>query len=142
MKINIKRTDDDYQMLATNENGNTIVMDGADTIGGHNSGMRPMQLLLSALGGCSAIDVILVLKKQRQTIDSFEIEVDGEREQIDNYSLFRDITIHFKLKGDIEYAKAERAVKMSLEKYCSVAKTLEPTAKINFKLSVNEETMA
>ncbi|MBA3680129.1 MAG: OsmC family protein [Bacteroidetes bacterium] len=137
MKIAIKRIDDDFNMEAVNEEGNSLLMDGAKDIGGHGKGMRPMQLLLSALGGCSAIDVILILKKQKQIIDSFEIEVEGEREKIEDYSLFRTITLHFKIKGNVDKDKAERAVKLSAEKYCSVSKTLEPTAKITYKVSVN-----
>jgi putative redox protein len=137
MKVIIKRTDDDFAMEAKNEEGNLIIMDGPPNIGGHNSGFRPTQLLLAAVGGCSAIDVVMILKKQKQRIDSFEIEVEGEKEKVEEYSLFRDITIHFKLKGEIELEKAERAVQLSIEKYCSVSKTLEPTAKINYKVSVN-----
>ena len=137
MKINIKRIDDDFNMQAVNEDGNALLMDGSPDIGGHGKGMRPMQLLLAAVGGCSAIDVILILKKQKQIIESFEIEVDGEREKIEDYSLFRDIVLHFKIKGKVDLDKAERAVKLSIEKYCSVSKTLEPTAKITYKITVN-----
>jgi putative redox protein len=137
MKINIKRVDDDFHMLAANENGNVLHMDGSEEIGGHNLAFRPMQMLLAAVGGCSAIDVILILKKQKQKIDDFQVEVEGDREKIEDHSLFRNITLHFKIKGEVELEKAERAVKLSIEKYCSVSKTLEPTAKINYKVSVN-----
>jgi putative redox protein len=137
MKINIKRLDEDFHMEASNEDGNVIQMDGSPDIGGHGKGMRPMQMLLAAVGGCSAIDVILILKKQKQIIESFEVEVEGEREKIEEYSLFRDICLHFKLRGKIDKEKAERAVQLSIEKYCSVSKTLEPTAKIIYKVSVN-----
>ncbi len=126
-------------MEAKNEDGNSIQMDSAPDIGGEGKGMRPMQLLLAAVGGCSAIDVILILKKQKQIIEDFEVEIEGEREKIEDYSLFRDICLHFKFKGQVDKDKAERAVKLSVDKYCSVSKTLEPTAKISFKVSVNEE---
>lgn len=137
MKINIKRIDDAFNMEATNQEGNSLLMDGSEDIGGHGKGMRPMQLLLAAVGGCSAIDVILILKKQKQVIESFEIEVDGEREKIEDYTLFRDICLHFKIKGQVDVEKAERAIQLSMDKYCSVSKTLEPTAKITYKLTVN-----
>jgi putative redox protein len=139
MKINIKRLNDNFHMEAKNEDGNSIQMDSAPDIGGEGKGMRPMQLLLAAVGGCSAIDVILILKKQKQIIEDFEVEIEGEREKIEDYSLFRDICLHFKFKGQVDKDKAERAVKLSVDKYCSVSKTLEPTAKISFKVSVNEE---
>ena len=63
--------------------------------------------------------------------------MDGERKKIEDYSLFKDICLHFKIKGQVDRDKAERAVKLSIEKYCSVSKTLEPTAKITYKISVN-----
>ena len=137
MKIQINRLDSDFAMQAVNEDGNTLLMDGSTDFGGNGTGMRPMQLLLAAVGGCSAIDVILILKKQKQIIKDFSVEVDGEREKIKDYSLFRDICLHFKIKGQIDYDKAEKAIQLSLEKYCSVSKTLEPTAKITYKLTVN-----
>lgn len=137
MKINLKLLNDNFHMEASNEDGNVLYMDGSPDIGGEGKGMRPMQLLLAAVGGCSAIDVILILKKQKQMIESFEVEVEGEREKIDEYSLFRDICLNFKIKGQVDLEKAERAVKLSMEKYCSVSKTLEPTAKITYKVTLN-----
>lgn len=137
MKINLKRLDDGFNIEASNDDGNTLLMDASREVGGQGKGMRPTQLLLAAVGGCSAIDVILILKKQKQVIESFEIEVDGDREKVEEYSLFRNIVLHFKIKGQVDYDKAERAIKLSLDKYCSVSKTLEPTAKISYKLTVN-----
>ena len=82
---------------------------------------------------------ILILKKQKQVIEFFDIEVDGEREATtsEGVSLFRTIEVHFILKGNIEQSKAERAVQLSMEKYCSVTKTLEPTAKITHRVTIN-----
>lgn len=139
MRINLKRLDSDFNFQAINEDGNSVLIDGAPAIGGHNKGMRPMQLLLSALGGCSAIDIISILRKQKQVIDSFDIEVDGDREPvgIEGYSLFKTIEVNFILKGNLDKDKVERAVKLSMEKYCSVTKTLEPTAKITYKVTLN-----
>jgi len=137
MKINIKRLGENFNLQATNEEGYSFLMDASPDIGGENKGMRPMQSLLSSLGGCSAIDVILILQKQKQAIESFEVELTGDREKIGDYSLFREIVLHFKLKGKIELEKVERAVQLSLEKYCSVAKTLEPTAHITYKITLN-----
>ena len=139
MRINLKRIDTDFSFEASNEDGNTITLDASSNIGGHDKGMRPMQLLLVALGGCAAIDVILILKKQKQEIEFFDIEIDGEREAATNegVSLFRTIEVHFILKGNIEQNKAERAVQLSMEKYCSVTKTLEPTAIITYRVTTN-----
>ncbi|HQW95186.1 MAG: OsmC family protein [Saprospiraceae bacterium] len=136
MKIHIKRINEDFQMEAVNEEGNTIMMDGSPSIGGANLGMRPMQLLLAAIGGCSAIDVIHILKKQRQDITSFSVEVDGMSEPVDDYSLYRNITVLFRIKGNVDVKKAQKAAQLSFEKYCSVSKTLEHTANIEFKVIV------
>jgi len=137
MKINIKRLNDDFHMEAKNEDGVAIQMDSSPDIGGKNLGFRPMQMLLAAVGGCSSIDILLILKKQKQIIDSFEVEVEGEKEKVEEHSIWKNVILHFKIKGEVDYDKAERAVKLSLEKYCSVSKTLEPTAKITYKLTVN-----
>ena len=137
MKISIKKTSGEFFMEDVNESGNKITMDASKEAGGNESAFRPMQLLLSAIGGCSAIDIILILKKQKQIIDDFEIEVEGHREKIEDYSLFKTISLHFKIKGKVDKEKADRAVQLSIEKYCSVAKTLEPTATITYKVSVN-----
>lgn len=137
MKINIKRLNDNYHMEAKNDEGSTIQMDGSPDIGGQNLGFRPMQLLLAAVGGCSSIDIILILKKQKQEIESFEVEVEGEKEKVEEHSIWKNIILHFKIKGKVDKEKAERAIQLSLDKYCSVSKTLEPTASIKYKLSIN-----
>lgn len=131
MKITINRLNDAVHMEAKNEDGAFLHMDGTDEIGGINGGFRPMQMLLAAVGGCSAIDVIGILKKQRLNPDEFQVEVTGERVDVDTYSEFKSIHIHFILKGShLNEGKVERAIDLSLTKYCSVSKTLEKTAKI------------
>lgn len=124
-------------MQARNEDGAVLHMDGSPDIGGENLGFRPMQMLLAAIGGCSSIDVILILKKQKQTIESFEVEVEGEKEKVEEHSLWKNIALHFIIKGQVDYEKADRAIKLSMDKYCSVSKTLEPTANITYKLTIN-----
>jgi len=139
MKIELKRLDDAFHFEAISETGNVAHMDAGENIGGHNKGVRPMQMLLMGLGGCSAIDIVLILKKQKQIIDAFEISIDGEREQGKEPSLWKRVEVHFKLKGQIDKEKAERAVQLSMEKYCSVSKTLEIAgANITYKVSINE----
>jgi putative redox protein len=139
MRIELKRLDGDFLFEAKSETGNTALMDAGENIGGHNKGVRPMQMLIMGLGGCSAVDVALILKKQKQQVDDFDISIDAEREADKEPSLWKTIEIHFKLRGKIDREKAERAVALSVEKYCSVAKTLELAgAKITYKVSVNE----
>ena len=114
--------DDAYHLEAKNEDGRTVEMDGAPAIGGSNKGMRPMQLMLAAAGSCSSIDIISILKKQKQKLMDLEVEVTAEREKEKVPSLFTDIHIHFKLKGDLADEKVKRAVNLSVDKYCSVVR--------------------
>jgi putative redox protein len=138
MKISIQRLNDAVHMEATNEDGVSLQMDGTGEIGGINGGFRPMQMLLAAAGGCSAIDVVGILKKQRQNPDDLKIEVTGERISVKEYSEFKTINIHFILKGDLDEKKVARAIDLSLTKYCSVSKTLEKTAKITSSFEIVE----
>ena len=136
MKIEIKRLDDAFHLQATNESGLTLEADGAESIGGHNQGMRPMQMVLSALGSCSAIDVIQLLRKQRQQLDDIQLTITAEREKDKSPSLFTDIHIHYKLHGAMDDKKVKRAVDLSMEKLCSVKLILEKTAKITWSWEV------
>jgi putative redox protein len=139
MKITLKRLDDAYHMEASNEDGRTLETDGAPKIGGGNKGMRPMQLLLAAAGSCSSVDIISILKKMKQELKDFQVEVNGEREPDVVPSLFTDIHLHFKLSGNLEEEKVKRAVDLSMTKYCSVTKTLEKTAKITYSFEIKND---
>ena len=131
MKITLKRLDDAFHLEAVNEDGCKIETDGAPKIGGGNKGMRPMQLMLAAAGSCSSIDIISILKKQKQHLKEFDVEVTAEREQGKVPSLFSDIHIHYILTGDLDDAKVKRAIDLSVTKYCSVVKIMEKTARVS-----------
>lgn len=132
-------TDPDYGLTITDERGHTLKMDIPEDQGGHGSGFRPMQTLLAALCGCSAVDVVSILKKQRQSLDDLNIQVDGERQHGVEPALWEKVHLIFELKGQVEPAKAVRAVQLSMEKYCSVAETLRRAgATITFDVMVNE----
>lgn len=122
--IVMNRIDSDFGFEALDSNGHKVTTDTSDEDGGHNAGMRPMQLLLASLGGCSAIDVLSILNKQRQKVEKFSMTIQGEREVFMVPALWKHIFIHFNLTGDIEKEKAQKACKLSIEKYCSVAETL------------------
>ena len=137
MKITINRLNDAVHMEAQNEDGVTLQMDGTPEIGGINGGFRPMQMLLAAAGGCSAIDVVGILVKQRQNPDDLKIEVTGERVTVGTYSEFKSIHMHFIFKGEhLDENKLSRAIDLSLTKYCSVSKTLEKTATITSSFEI------
>ncbi|HLR89395.1 MAG TPA: OsmC family protein, partial [Balneolaceae bacterium] len=136
MKITIERLNDAVHMEAKNEDGATLQMDGSANIGGINGGFRPMQMLLAAAGGCSAIDIIGILTKQKQNPLGMTIEVEGERVQRETYSEYTAIHMHYIFRGPVEEAKAARAIELSVTKYCSVSKMLEKTAKITTSFEI------
>ena len=96
--IELNRLNDAFHFSAENENGNSVHLDASPDIGGENKGMRPMQMLLAAMGGCSAIDVINILRKQRQDLKDLKITVKGEREKWVNE--YQSIVSAFKLKSE------------------------------------------
>jgi putative redox protein len=136
MEIELNLLNKAYHFEAKNEQGNSISIDASPAIGGENKGPRPMELLIMGLGGCSGIDVLSILRKQKIEPESFRIKLHADREKDAVPSLFTDIVVEFIFTGDIDPAKAERAVKLSMDKYCSVAKTLEKSASITYKITM------
>src|ERR1700758_2487837 len=122
--IQLSRVHGDFGFVATDQNGHSIQMDTSPESGGQNFGVRPMQTLLMGLGGCSAIDVISILKKQRQDVVDYKMTISGEREPGVEPSLWKSVNVEFHLCGAIGPDKAARAVDLSVNKYCSVAATL------------------
>lgn len=113
-------------------------MDSSHKGGGQDYGVRPMQMLLMGLGGCSAIDVISILKKQRQDVRDYKMVINGDREPDKEPSLWKDINIEFHLYGDVDPDKAQKAADLSIGKYCSVAATLVIAgAEIKYKVFVH-----
>lgn len=135
VKIEIKRLNDAYHMEATNEEGATLHMDAAPDMGGLNKGMRPMQMVLTALGGCSVIDVISILKKQKQDLKDIRVTVTGERENVAP-SPYTEANVHFRLYGNLDEDKVQKAVTLSVEKYCSVAESLKPQTRITHSFEI------
>ena len=136
--IEINKAEGDFGFEAKDANGHTIKLDTSDETGGINFGFRPMQSLLAALGGCSGIDIVSILKKQRLTIEGFSMKIQGQREKEKEPSLWETVHIDFELEGYIEKDKAERACALSINKYCSVAETLRRSGtKISWSVKVN-----
>lgn len=121
------------------ESGHTVVMDGAPAAGGRNLGPRPMEMLLLGAGGCSSIDVIMILKKSRQAVSDCYVELEAERAETDP-KVFTRIHMHFVVKGkDIKPEAVEKAVKLSAEKYCSASIMLGATAAMTHDFEVIQE---
>lgn len=140
MKIALQRIDDAFNMEATDEAGHKVLMDSSLENGGKNNGIRPMQMLLMGLGGCSAIDVAMILKKQRQEVTDFRIEIEGARVAGAEPSLWENAHVVFYLDGQIDPDKAQRAVELSMNKYCSVAETLrQGNTKLTWEVKLNQK---
>ena len=122
--ITAKITHGEYGITLTDITGNEMQIDIPVEQGGGGKGMRSMQTLLAALIGCSVVDIISILKKQKQVFSSLHVEVDGEREEGREPSLWQRVSLVFYFGGDVDLGKAQRAVDLSITKYCSVAETL------------------
>lgn len=138
MKITLDRQNNAVHFEAKNEAGNTVQIDGAPKIGGEDKGARPMELVIMGLGGCSSMDVISILQKQKQEIVDYKVEIEADRDTEKTPSLFTNIHVKFIITGKVDPKKAERAVKLSMEKYCSVTMILEKTATITHSFELIE----
>jgi len=137
-KIELSRVSGDFGFEAKDEYGHIVKMDSNPQSGGLDFGVRPMQMLLMGLGGCSAIDVISILKKQRQEVRDYKMVINGDREPNVEPSLWKDVDIEFHLYGNIDPDKAQKAADLSVNKYCSVAATLvKAGAEIKYKVFVH-----
>ena len=129
---------DHMSFVGESGSGHSVVMDGSPEHGGRNLGVRPMEMLLIGLGGCTAFDVVLMLQKSRQNVIDVEVALDAERAE-DIPQVFTDIKAHFKVWGKELSAKhVERAVTLSAEKYCSATKMLEKSATITYTWEIIE----
>lgn len=137
MKITLNRINDDYLFECKNAAGNSILLDNTSQEGA--KGVSPMESVLMAVAGCSGIDVVSILKKQRQKVSGFSAEVEGERVQIEDAKPFKKIMVNFFIEGEVDPSKAARAAQLSFEKYCSVSKTLEPNVEVAYAVTVNGE---
>lgn len=128
MNINLKLSSG-CKFEATNTFGNKAIIEGPPDMGGKNEGVRPMEMILMGLASCSSLDVLHILQKGKSELTSLEVEVKAERANAIP-AVFTNIHLHFKAKGDFTAEKLERAIKLSMDKYCSVTKMLESTVKI------------
>jgi putative redox protein len=121
---------DGLRFVATDSMGHSIVLDASKQVGGEDSGFSPLQLLLAALGGCTGIDIVDLMRKQRQQVDDLEIIVSGERVE-EPPRVYKNIHVEYKIKGkDIKEKAVQRAIQLSEEKYCSVGAMLKAKANV------------
>ena len=129
MKINLKRINQAFHYQAENDEHLKVNIDANPAIGGEGKGVRPMELVLMGLGGCTSIDLGLILKKQRQQLVDYQVEVSATRDETPAKA-FKSINIHFNLTGNLEAEKVEKAIELTLTKYCSVALSLSKDIEI------------
>ncbi|MCE5195431.1 MAG: OsmC family protein [Nitrospiraceae bacterium] len=130
---------DGLRFVASANSGHAVVMDTDPEFGGSNTGSTPMEILLMGLGGCSGMDVISVLKKKKQDVSSFHINIKGDKAE--NYpKKFTEIDVEFVLKGrNLSHEAVKKAIELSMTKYCSVKAALEGSAKITWSWKIIEE---
>ncbi|MDC1311175.1 OsmC family protein [Burkholderiales bacterium] len=117
--------------------GHSLTMDGATEAGGRNLGARPMEMLLMGLGGCSAYDVVTILRKSRQKITDLSLEIDAKRAETDP-KIFTSIHLLFKITGhDLKKNVVERAINLSADKYCSASIMLGKSARITHDYEIH-----
>jgi putative redox protein len=137
MKCRVKWLDH-MTFVGESGSGHAVVMDGAPEHGGRDMGVRPMEMLLLGLGGCTAFDVMSILKKSRQAVVDCEVRIDSDRAE-EVPKVFTRIHVHFVVSGkNLDPAKVEKAVKLSADKYCSASLMLGKTAKISHDFEVVE----
>lgn len=135
MKCRIKWLDH-MSFVGESDSGHSVVMDGAPDVGGRNLGIRPMEMLLLGLGGCTAFDVVSILRKSRQQVVDCEVEIEAER-AAEIPKVFTKIHVHFIVSGkDLNPDKVGKAVALSADKYCSASKMLEKAAAITHDFEV------
>ncbi|MFV0531106.1 MAG: OsmC family protein [Flavobacteriales bacterium] len=139
MSVEIVLKNEAFHFEGHGENGALINIDGSKKIGGQDKGPTPMELLLLGAAGCSSIDVLSMLRKQRQNIENFKVTVDYKRIPNGEASQFKTITLNFHIQGDVDPKKAKRAINLSFEKYCSVSIILSHTATIDYTLIINHK---
>lgn len=139
MQISLKRVDHAVLFEASNSRGHTVRIEGRRDMGGSESAPTPTEYLLMSHAGCTAIDVVELLRKMRQPLVHLELESQGHMEEDRLPKVFTTIHLHYRLFGDIQPEKAEKAISMSIEKYCTVSKMIDSVARITHSFEIISE---
>lgn len=125
---------------ATSGSGHTVLMDASPAVGGEDRGPRPMEMLLMGLGGCTSIDVVMILEKARQQVDNVKVEISATRAE-ENPKVFTDIHVHFIVYGkELSRERVARAIELSSEKYCSASIMLAKAANVTHDFEIVEQS--
>ena len=132
-------SDAGMSFVAESGSGHAVVMDGAADAGGRNLGLRPMEMVLAGTGGCTAFDIVLILKRGRHAVSGCEVQLTAERADVDP-KVFTRIHFHFKIKGrHLKPEAVARAIELSKDKYCSASIMMGKTAAITHDFEIIEE---
>jgi putative redox protein len=137
MEINLKRKNNKFNFEAVNEGGQVVDIDANPAIGGEGKGFRPMEMMLVGLGGCSGIDMVNILTKQKEELTDIQINIQATRRN-EEPAIFEVININFDLYGPLNEQKVQRAINLTFEKYCSVSNILSRSAEIKFSYTINK----
>lgn len=137
MEVKLKRVNRAFHFEAESDSKIKVSIDANELIGGGGKGVRPMELVLMGLGGCASIDLGLILKKQKQTLNDYQVNISATRN--DNVAKnFETIHLHFLLWGALNYEKVEKAIELTVTKYCSVILSLSTEIKITTSYTINQ----
>jgi len=139
MNIELKRLDNAFHFEAVGPSGAAVHIDAGEAVGGSGQGARPMEMIAMGLAGCTVIDFILILKKQRQVLDDIRIKVTAKRYENQTPSPFEHIDMKFLLAGELDPPKVEKALKLAAEKYCSAAEMIKSTARIDYSFEIHDQ---
>lgn len=141
MECTVKWTGADSGMsfIAETGSGHAVVMDGAPEAGGRNLGPRPMEMILAGTGGCTAFDIVLILKKGRHAVSACDVTLTAERAETDP-KIFTRVHFHYRIKGkQLKTEAVTRAIELSKDKYCSASIMLGKTAEISYDFEIINE---
>lgn len=133
MELNLRKTGGVFDLQLTNSIHQVVELNASPNIGGKDQGFRPMELVAGSLAGCSSIDILHILNKQRIIPESFEVKINATRKD-EIPSIFERIHLEFFVSEEVPRDKLLRAIELSMEKYCSVTKILEPTCIITHSI--------
>ncbi len=137
MKITLERINDKFLLEAKGASGNTVLLDNQAME--EVKGVSPMELMLMSVAGCNAMDILYVLKKQRQVVHSYSLEAEAVRKEVRKANPFESIHVTIHLEGEILPEKALRAASMSFNDYCSATITLEGCVPVTYSIFLNGE---
>lgn len=137
MKVSLNRIEKNYHFEAKGASGVAVHID--TSLDGPSKGASPMELVLMGIAGCNAIDIVSILNKQKQEVEDYKIDIEGERKDIGGAKPFKSAHLKIYLEGKIDPTKALRAAELSFEKYCSVSLTLKGNVEVTYQVFVNGE---